>query len=128
LFAICSAFDYSLAMSELDEIAQLKAQVDQLTAENAALREDGFRGSKAEALMALEYDRIPTFMKSQKAIAWQRKIATAVMIVVPLILVAVAVFGGLYAYRDHQQQMESRKADQELSAVIEKNVKASSTH
>jgi len=92
------------------------------------LREDGFRGSKAEALMALEYDRIPTFMKSQKAIAWQRKIATAVMIVVPLILVAVAVFGGLYAYRDHQQQMESRKADQELSAVIEKNVKASSTH
>ncbi|WP_246027505.1 hypothetical protein [Novosphingobium umbonatum] len=115
-------------MSELDEIAQLKAQVDQLTAENAALREDGFRGSKAEALMALEYDRIPTFMKSQKAIAWQRKIATAVMIVVPLILFAVAVFGGLYAYRDHQQQMESRKADQELSAVIEKNVKASSTH
>jgi hypothetical protein len=32
-------------------------------------------------------------MKSQQAIAWQRKIATAVMIVVP-ILVAVAVFGG----------------------------------
>jgi cell division protein FtsB len=30
-------------MSELDEIAQLKAQVDQLTAENAALREAGFR-------------------------------------------------------------------------------------
>lgn len=88
-------------------IAQLKAQVDQLAAENAALREDGFQGSKAEALMALEYDRIPTFMKSQPAIAWQRKIATAVMIVVPLILVAVAVFGGLYAYWDHQQQVES---------------------
>jgi hypothetical protein len=81
-------------MSELDEIAQLKAQVDQLTAENAVLREGGFRGSKAEALMALEYDRIPTFMKNQQAIAWQRKIATAVMIAVPLILVAVAVFGG----------------------------------
>jgi hypothetical protein len=87
-------FAYSVAMSELDEIAQLKAQVEQLTAENASLREAGFRGSKAEALMALEYDRIPTFLKSNQAIAWQRKIATAVMIVVPLILVAVAVFGG----------------------------------
>lgn len=97
-------------MSELDEIAQLKAQVDQLTAENAALREAGFRGSKAEALMALEYDRIPTFMKTQQAVAWQRKIATAVMIGVPLILIAVAIFGGLYAYRDHQQQLESHAA------------------
>ena len=97
-------------MDSSHEIAQLKVQVDQLTAENAALREDGFRGSKAEALMALEYDRIPTFMKSQKAIAWQRKIATAVVIVVPLILFAVAVFGGLYAYRDHQQQVESHAA------------------
>ena len=91
-------------MDEASEIAQLKAQVDHLTAENAALREEGFRGSKAEALMALEYDRIPTFMKSQQAIAWQRKIATSVMIVVPLILVAVAVFGGLYAYRDYLQR------------------------
>jgi cell division protein FtsB len=72
-------------MDSSHEIAQLKAQVDQLTAENAALREDGFRGSKAEALMAL-------------------------MIVVPLILVAVTVFGGLYAYRDHQQQVESHAA------------------
>jgi len=96
-------------MSEANEIAQLKAQVDQLTDENAALREDSFRGSKAEALMALEYDRIPTFMKSQQAIAWQRKIATVVMVVVPLILVAVAVFGGLYAYRDHQQLEEMRR-------------------
>ncbi|KUR74222.1 hypothetical protein [Novosphingobium sp. Fuku2-ISO-50] len=93
-------------MSELDEIGQLKAQVDQLTAENAALREAGFRGSKAEALMALEYDRIPTFLKSHQAIAWQRKIATAVMVVVPVIVVAVAVFGGLYAFRDHQQRQE----------------------
>ena len=91
-------------MSEANEIAQLKAQVDQLTAENAALREDGFRGSKAEALMALEYDRIPTFMKGQRAIAWQRKVATAVMMVVPMILLAVVVLGGLYAYRDHQQR------------------------
>ncbi|EGD59317.1 hypothetical protein Y88_1379 [Novosphingobium nitrogenifigens DSM 19370] len=97
-------------MDDEHEIAQLKAQVEKLTAENAALREAGFRGSKAEALMALEYDRIPTFLKSHQAVAWQRKIATAVMIVVPVILVAVAVFGGLYAYRDHQQQLESHAA------------------
>jgi hypothetical protein len=93
-------------MTSNDDITQLKAQVDQLTAENAALREAGFRGSKAEALMALEYDRIPTFLKSNQAIAWQRKIATAVMIIVPFILVAVGVFGGLYAFRDHQQRQE----------------------
>jgi cell division protein FtsB len=97
-------------MDSQHEIAQLKAQVDQLTAENAALREDGFRGSKAEALMALEYDRIPTFMKSKQAIAWQRKIATAVMIVVPLILLAVVIVGGINAYRDRQQQLESHAA------------------
>jgi len=115
-------------MDNEHEIAQLKAQVEKLTAENATLREDGFRGSKAEALMALEYDRIPTFMKTQQAVAWQRKIATAVMIVVPLILIAVAIFGGLYAFRDHQQQLESGTADQELSALIEKNVRANSTH
>lgn len=96
-------------MSELDEISQLKAQVDQLTAENAALREAGFRGSKAEALMALEYDRIPTFMKSQQAIAWQRKIATAVMIMVPLILIAVAVLGGITFYHDQQSAEEMRR-------------------
>jgi outer membrane murein-binding lipoprotein Lpp len=96
-------------MDSSHEIAQLKAQVDQLTAENAALREDGFRGSKAEALMALEYDRIPTFMKSQKAIAWQRKIATAVMIVVPLILVAVAVFGGCMPIGTISSAKKSRK-------------------
>lgn len=96
-------------MSELDEIAHLKAQVDQLTAENAALREDGFRGSKAEALMALEYDRIPPFMKSQQGIAWQRKIATAVMIMVPLILIAVAVLGGITFYHDQQSAEEMRR-------------------
>lgn len=91
-------------MTEVDEITRLRAEVEQLTAENSALREDGFRGSKAEALMALEYDRIPTFMKGQRAVAWQRKIATAVMIVVPVVLVAVAVLGGIYAVRDHRQR------------------------
>lgn len=93
-------------MQPAEEISQLKAQVEQLTAENTALREAGFRGSKAEALMALEYDRIPAFMKSQRSVVWQRKFATAVMIVVPVILVAVVVFGGFYAFRDHQKRQE----------------------
>jgi hypothetical protein len=91
-------------MTSNDDITQLKAQVDQLTAENAALREAGFRGSKAEALMALEYDRIPTFLVISHS--WQRKIATAVMIIVPFILVAVRSFRGLYAFRDHQQRQK----------------------
>ncbi len=96
-------------MDNQHDISQLKSQVEQLTAENAALREAGFRGSKAEALMALEYDRIPAFMKSQRSVVWQRKIATAVMIIVPVILVAVVAFGGLYAFRDHQQLQEMRR-------------------
>lgn len=96
-------------MDNEHEIAQLKAQVEKLTAENAALRETGFRGSKAEALMALEYDRIPTFLKNHQAIAWQRKIATAVMVVVPVILVAVVVLGGIAFYHDRQSSEEMRR-------------------
>lgn len=97
-------------MDNQHDISQLKAQVEQLTAENAALREAGFRGSKAEALMALEYDRIPAFMKSQRSVVWQRRIATAVMIVVPVIVLAVVIVGGVNAYRDRQQQLESHAA------------------
>lgn len=108
-------------MSELDEIAQLKAQVEQLTAENASLREAGFRGSKAEALMALEYDRIPAFMKSQQAIAWQRKIATVVMIIVPVIVLAVAIIGGMSLYRDHQSSEEMRRLNSESYADFKTN-------
>lgn len=115
-------------MDNQHEISQLKAQVEQLTAENATLREAGFRGSKAEALLALEYDRIPAFMKSQQSIAWQRNIATVVMVVVPLILLTVAIWGGVNAYRDHQQQLESRKADQDFSNQIEKSVKSNLSH
>jgi len=103
-------------MPEVDEITRLKAQVEQLKAENAALREDGFQGSKAEALMALEYDRIPTFMKTQLAVLWQRKIATAVMIVVPVILLAVAVFGGITLYRDRQSSEEMRRLNAQTYA------------
>ncbi len=103
-------------MIDTNEIAHLRSEVEHLSAENSALRAGGFSGSKAEALMALEYDRIPTFIKSQRAVKWQRKIATAVMIVLPLILLTVAIVGGVYAYRDRQQRMESHAAMDRLVA------------
>ena len=90
------------------EIARLESQVDALSAENASLRESGFRGSKAEALLAFEYDRIPNVAKTQRAIALQRRVATAVMILVPILLVTIAVIGGINAYRDHQQSVEMK--------------------
>jgi cell division protein FtsB len=108
-------------MDAQHEITRLRAEVEQLTAENAALRDDGFRGSKAEALMALEYDRIPTFMKSQRAVAWQRKIATAVMIVVPLILVVVAVLGGISFYHDQQSSEEMRRLNAQAYSDFSKS-------
>lgn len=111
-------------MDTQHEITRLRAEVEQLTAENSALREDGFRGSKAEALMALEYDRIPTFMKSQRAVAWQRKIATAVMIVVPLILVVVAVLGGISFYHDRQSSEEMRRLNAQAYSDFSKSASA----
>lgn len=99
-------------MTQDAEITCLRSQIDALNAENAALRDGGFRGSKAEAMMALEYDRIPDVMKTPRAIALQRKVATAVMIIVPMVLLAVAIVGGINAYRDHQQSVEM-KANQD---------------
>lgn len=97
-------------MTQDAEITRLQSQIDALSAENAALRNDGFRGSKAEALWALEYDRIPNVMKTPRAITLQRKVATAVMVIVPLLLLAVAIIGGMNAYRDHQQSVETQRA------------------
>jgi len=98
-------------MSNGSEIASLQKRVEQLSAENAALREDGFRGSKAEALMALEYDRIPNVLKTARAIRIQRKVATAVMIIVPLLLLVIAIGGGINAYRDHQHSVEMQQLE-----------------
>ncbi len=98
-------------MNDGSEITRLKKRVEQLSAENAALREEGFRGSKAEALMALEYDRIPNVLKTARAIRIQRKVATAVMIIVPVLLVAIAIGGGINAYRDHQHSVEMQQLD-----------------
>ena len=95
-------------MTQDVEITGLQKQVDALSADNSALRESGFRGSKAEALLAFEYDRIPDAMKTPRAIALQRRLATAVMVIVPIVLVMVAVIGGINAYRDHQQSVEMK--------------------
>ena len=105
-------------MDAQHEITDLRQKNEALTDENAALREGGFRGSKAEALMALEYDRIPNVIKTARAIALQRKVATAVMVIVPLLLLAVAIIGGINAYHDHQEQVESRKAADDLSKYL----------
>lgn len=118
MFAFRSCLCYAMNMTQDAEITRLQSQVDALSAENATLRDGGFRGSKAEALMALEYDRIPNVMKTPRAIALQRKVATAVMIIVPLLLLAVAIIGGINAYRDHQEQVESRKAADDLSQYL----------
>ena len=107
-----------MAMTKDAEIARLESQVDALSAENATLRENGFRGSKTVALLAFEYDRIPDAMKTPRAITLQRRLATAVMIIVPIVLVAVAVIGGINAYQDHQQQIESHKAADDLSQYL----------
>ena len=105
-------------MPDVDEITRLRADVEHLTAENAALREDGFRGSKAEALMALEYDRIPNVLKTPRAITMQRKIATAVMIIVPMLIVLIVVVGGWNAYQDRQRSAEVQKASAELGDYL----------
>ena len=101
-------------MTQDAEITRLQSQIDALSAENAAMRDGGFRGSKAEALMALEYDRIPNVLKTPRAITLQRKVATAVMIIVPLVLLAVAIVGGINAYRDHQRSVELKQLDAAL--------------
>lgn len=107
-------------MSEDDETTALRSQIDALSAENEALRAGGFRGSKAEALMAMEYDRIPNALKTPRVIALQRKIATGVMIIVPLLLLAVTIGGGITLYRDHQQSIEAKAAFDKVDAAFQK--------
>ena len=61
--------------------------------------------------MTLEYDRIPNVMKTPRSIGIQRKVATAVMIIVPLLLLAIGIGGGINAYRDHQRSVEMRQLE-----------------
>ncbi|KUR75332.1 hypothetical protein [Novosphingobium sp. Fuku2-ISO-50] len=113
-------------MSEGRDFTQLQCEVERLTAENEALRHDGFRGSKAEAMLAFEYDRIPNVLKTPRAIRVQRKIATALFFVVPAMLVVVAVVGGINAYRDYEQSVETQRAASkwadDLRSSVQKNL------
>jgi hypothetical protein len=102
-------------MADDPEFTQLRQQVEQLSEENPALRKGGFRGSKAEALMAFEYDRIPNVLKTPRAIGIQRRFATALLIIVPLLLVAVAIGGGINAYHDHKRSVEMRQLEKKAS-------------
>ncbi|WP_292931879.1 hypothetical protein [Novosphingobium sp. PASSN1] len=97
-------------MNKTHKTLHLGEHVEDLSAENASSLEGGFRGSKTEALMALEYDRIPNVLKTARAINIQRKLATAVMIMVPLLLLAIAVIGGLDAYLDRQRSEQAQRA------------------
>ena len=106
-------------MADTNENARLRAHVEQLAAENTSLREESFRGSKAEALMALEYDRIPNVLKTPRAIVLQRKIATAVLIIVPLLIITIAIVGGISAYRDHVRRVEMTAAMDKVDAAFQ---------
>lgn len=63
-------------MNSQNEIAELRAEVQRLSAQVEAKRADGFRGSQAERLLAMEYELIPDYMKSPKAIRVQKHINT----------------------------------------------------
>lgn len=115
-------------MKQAAETARLQSQVDALSAENATLRESGFRGSKAEALLAFEYDRIPNAMKTPRAVAVQRRVATAVMILVPILLIAVAVIGGINAYQDNQQSAQAQRAAAKWGDDLRHDVEQSLKH
>ena len=109
------------------ETSHFREKCNALTAGNSASRELGFRGSKTEALMALEYDRIPNALKTTRAIKMQRKVATAVMIVVPLLVLAIAVIGGLDAYQDRQRSEQTQRAaakwGDDLRNTVEQSLK-----
>lgn len=104
------------------EIDQLKREIESLDAENRALRAADFRASKAEAMLAFEYDRIPAFLKRPRAIRAQRKVSTALLFVIPVMLVVIAVVGSFNAYHDHMRSVETQKSEAELSEAIERNV------
>ena len=69
-------------------------------------------------MLAFEYDRIPTFLKTPCAIRAQRKVATALLFVIPAMLVVIAIAGAINAYRDRQRDVEAQKEWSKLGADI----------
>ena len=108
-------------MPDEPEVAHLKREIERLAAENEALRQADFRGSKVEAMLAFEYDRIPTVLKTPQAIRAQRKVATALLFVVPAMLIAIAIIGGINAYHDHEQSVEISKGLERVDAAFQKD-------
>ena len=108
-------------MANDPEIDQLKREIDRLSAENRALRAADFRASKAEAMLAFEYDRIPTFLRTPRAINAQRKFATVLLFVVPAMLVVIAIVGGIDAYHDHEQSVEISKGLERVDAAFQRD-------
>ncbi len=108
-------------MPDDPEIAHIKRELERLNAENEALCHAGFRGSKAEALLAFEYDRIPKLLKTPRAIRAQSHVATALLFVIPAILVVIAIAGGIDAYRDHERSVEFQKAEAKLDADFQQD-------
>jgi hypothetical protein len=115
-------------MPENQEIVHLRSEVERLSAELDALRRSGLDTSKAEAMLAFEYDRIPNILKSPKAIRAQRLISTAVLFGLPVLLVVGAIIGGIDAYRDHQRSVDFWKSEEQFWNAFERDVDKSSAH
>ena len=121
LFAVCSCRAYLCGMTEDAYLAHFEREVERLAAENEALRQTGFRASKAEAMLAFEYDRIPIFLKTPSAIRAQRKVATTLLFVIPAMLVVVAIVGSINAYHDHEQSVEISKGLERVDAAFQRD-------
>jgi len=110
------------------EIDQLKREIESLDAENRTLRAADFRASKAETMLAFEYDRIPTFLKTPSAIRAQRQVATALVFVIPAMLVVIAIAGGINAYRDHQRDVEAQREWSQLGDAVRRDAQRELAH
>jgi hypothetical protein len=107
-------------MSESHEIARLKQEIDRLSAENNALRQEGLRGSKTEAMQAFEYDRIPNFLKTQKAIRIQRRISTAALFCLPVLIIVGFIIGGIEFYHQQQESLAIGERLKRMDAEFQK--------
>lgn len=115
-------------MTQEQQIAEFREELDRLAAENAALRASSLANSKAEAMLAFEYDRIPNLLKTPHAIRIQRRIATTVLFGLPIVLVVGAIFGGITAYRDHERSFETQRSVSEWGDQLRDSVHRNLDH
>ena len=86
------------------EIAELKQQMERLHEEVADLRSGGLGGSKTEALMALQYDSLPDFYKSPKAISFYKKFQIIGLLIILLGFAGFAIMIADQIRQDHQNE------------------------